>query len=285
MRKPTAVLVVIFGVRIEIQFDDPSIVGRIASCLPSGWSLCGPTSIDRIYRFSWTDPHRITSSLSTAAASGASGWRLFADGALVAQSGDLDALCERFQADLELFVAIHARTRVIVHAGVVGWQGRAIVIPGRSFSGKTTLVAALIRLGAEYYSDEHAVFDPQGFVWPFPKPLSIRMGSGAREARPAEDAGGVVGRKPIRVGWILLTEYRPAEVWEPRDLTNGQAILALLSNAAAARYQPGFLLTTFRVAVRGSVALQGARGDATAFAHHLLTDSLAVESRTADLLV
>src|SRR3982751_1558014 len=136
MRKPTAVLVVIFGVRIEIQFDDPSIVGRIASCLPSGWSLCGPTSIDRIYRFSWTDPHRITSSLSTAAASGASGWRLFADGALVAQSGDLDALCERFQADLELFVAIHARTRVIVHAGVGGGRDVRLSFPDGVSAGR-----------------------------------------------------------------------------------------------------------------------------------------------------
>jgi hypothetical protein len=285
MRAPTALLVVIFGVRIEIQFDDASIVDRISSCLPSGWSLCGPTSIDRIYRFSRTETHRVEASPSIDPVAVASGWRVFADGALVARSNDFDELCERFQSDLELFVAIHARTRVIVHAGVVGWQGRAIVIPGRSFSGKTTLVAALIRLGAEYYSDEYAVFDPRGLVWPFPKPLSIRKASGAREARPAEAAGGIVGRKPIPVGWILVTQYRPAEMWEPRDLTHGQAILALLANAAAARYQPGFLFATFRAAVRGSVALQGVRGDATAFAHHLLTHSFTTESRTADLLV
>src|SRR5581483_1001800 len=43
---------------------------------------------------------------------------------------------------------------VFVHAGVVAWRGRALVIPGPSNSGKSTLVAALVAAGAAYYSDE-----------------------------------------------------------------------------------------------------------------------------------
>ena len=71
-------------------------------------------------------------------------------------------------------IAEVARNRVFVHAGVVGWKGRAIVIPGRSYSGKSTLVSELIRAGAAYYSDEYAVFDSRGRVYPFAKPLEMR---------------------------------------------------------------------------------------------------------------
>jgi predicted ATPase len=44
-------------------------------------------------------------------------------------------------------VATEAPRRVFVHAGVVGWKGQAILVPGRSYSGKTTLIAALMKAG------------------------------------------------------------------------------------------------------------------------------------------
>jgi hypothetical protein len=61
-----------------------------------------------------------------------------------------------------------------LYAGVVAWQGHAIVFPGRSLSGKTTLVREMLRLGATYYSDEFAVVDNSGLVHSFPRPLGIR---------------------------------------------------------------------------------------------------------------
>ena len=64
-------------------------------------------------------------------------------------------------------VANYAPDRVFVHAGVVAWRGRALVLPGTSFAGKTTLVAELVRAGAIYYSDEYAVLDEQGRVHPY----------------------------------------------------------------------------------------------------------------------
>jgi hypothetical protein len=42
-----------------------------------------------------------------------------------------------------------------------------MVLPGKSFAGKTTLVAALVRAGAEYWSDEYAVLDANGDVHPY----------------------------------------------------------------------------------------------------------------------
>jgi hypothetical protein len=66
-------------------------------------------------------------------------------------------------------VAENARRWIFVHAGVVAWRGQAIVIPGATQSGKTSLVAALVRAGAEYFSDEYAVFDARGRVHPLPR--------------------------------------------------------------------------------------------------------------------
>ncbi|HEX8737900.1 MAG TPA: hypothetical protein VF721_21390, partial [Pyrinomonadaceae bacterium] len=79
-----------------------------------------------------------------------------------------------FETQLRLTVAEYAPERVFVHAGVVAWKDLAIVIPARSFQGKTSLVAELVRRGAVYYSDEYAIFDLEGCVHPFPKTLSIR---------------------------------------------------------------------------------------------------------------
>src|SRR4051794_20574153 len=65
------------------------------------------------------------------------------------------------------------------------------VIPRVSHSGKTTLVAALVRAGATYYSDEYAVFDAQGSVHPYARPLGIRDGNGDRPRRcPVQELGG-----------------------------------------------------------------------------------------------
>jgi len=80
---------------------------------------------------------------------------------------------EAVESWAQLTVATLAKGLIFVHAGVVGWQNRAIVIPGRSLSGKTTLVLALVEAGTDYYSDEYALFDSEGRVhayWRLPKP-------------------------------------------------------------------------------------------------------------------
>jgi len=266
---PTTLTFSMFGVRVEVRIDDASLVDRILECLPPGCAHQSSDRIDRTYEFLNTAPGW---SAPQDGAAGIPCWYLLADRSLVCHTDNAAALCERFQADLELFLAVRARTHVVVHAGVVGWHGRAIVIPGRSCSGKTTLVEALIREGAEYYSDEYAVIDPGGLVSPFPQPLAIRERADSRRTCTAEELGGVTGRQPIPIGSIVVTEYQPGASWQPRQLSPGEAVLALLSNSPAARYQPGFLLKTLRVAVRGVVGLSGVRGEANEFAKWLLED-------------
>lgn len=67
---------------------------------------------------------------------------------------------------------------VLVHAGAVEWNGRAALFPAPMESGKTTLVAGLVRAGARYLTDEAAAIDPDTLrVHPFPKALTVDAGS------------------------------------------------------------------------------------------------------------
>ena len=170
--------------------------------------------------------------------------------------------------DLDFTVARHAPDMLIVHAGVVGWRGMAILIPGRSRSGKSTLVAELVRRGAVYYSDELAVLDERGRVHPYRRPLSLRgEGGGAERLNLARDD---VPRDPLPVALIVAGFYHPLATWQPAVVRGAQAVLPLIDATIVAREQPA---RTLRVAARVSstvVTLQGPRGEAGAVALDVL---------------
>ncbi len=189
---------------------------------------------------------------------------LYGDVLQLARTDDRDQVFEALESDLRLYIAEHARRRVFVHAAVVGWRGAAIIIPGRSFSGKSTLVAELVRAGATYYSDEYAVFDYRGRVHPYWKPLSIReSGDTGWRKHPIEMLGGRFGRRPLPVGLILVCRYRQGAQWRPRSISAGEGALALLANTVSARRQPEAALSALGRAVSRASVLKGARGEAT----------------------
>jgi hypothetical protein len=177
-------------------------------------------------------------------------------------------------AELRMYIALHAPDHVFVHAGVVGVGESAIVLPGRSFAGKTTLVAALVQAGAEYWSDEYAVLDADGLVHPYPKPLSVRIdGTRATEERTIESLGGRAGDRPLPVALIAFTSYRPGAVWSPRPCTTGEGAIKLLEHSIAARSRPEQALAAVRRATTNAAILQGDRGDAEEAASVLLSQS------------
>ena len=71
---------------------------------------------------------------------GRAGYRVVANDVNL-RSQDADIAAGLLDALVRTRVAHDAPDRVFVHAGVVAQRGRAIVLPGRSMSGKTTLVA------------------------------------------------------------------------------------------------------------------------------------------------
>ncbi len=191
----------------------------------------------------------------------------------LSRSLDPDEVLHALESHLHVYVGEYAANRVFVHAGVVSWRGPAILLPGVSCSGKSTLVAALLRAGATYYSDEYAVLDPNGLVHPFARPLSIRsvQGNRVRRCRP-EDLGSESGVEPLPVGLIAVTKYLPRARWRPRLLTAGQAILALLEDTLSAQLDPEGALHVLQKVVASARILKSPRGEADETAELLLAE-------------
>ena len=163
--------------------------------------------------------------------------------------------------------------RIFLHAGVVGWRGKAILLPADSFRGKSTLVAELIRQGAVYYSDEFAVLDENGLVHPFVRPLSMReiiKGSCIDFELSPEKIGATVGREAIPVGLVLLTSYLEGARWSPKLLTPGKGILEMIPFAISLRIQPEFTMKVLNKVARNAIIASGSRSNAKKFAKTLL---------------
>ena len=185
---------VAYGVRIGLRVDSRALLDLH---LPFGWRAVEDHEPEA--RVS------IRYELHTSDAGDAS-CRLYAGTNLVAQARTLSDVGWALAAHAESFVAERAPEHLFVHAGVVGWEGHAIVMPGASFAGKTTLVQAWLDAGATYYSDEFAVLDRAGRVHPFARPLAIRDGSTAVTRRvPVAALGAESGSTPLPVGLVLVT--------------------------------------------------------------------------------
>ena len=167
------------------------------------------------------------------------------------------------ESDAKMWVTARSPDAVFVHAGVVAWQGRALLLPGASLVGKTTLVAALVQAGAIYYSDDFAVLDGEGRVWPCPLRLALRTSDGKRVRRAVEELGGHAGSGPIQVGWVIDTVFEPGAALQPGPISPGQTVLSLLANAPSARTRPDRVLPVVARVAREARGLRGERGDVT----------------------
>jgi hypothetical protein len=188
---------------------------------------------------------------------------LYRDAEEVARSADLTWVLAVFAGSIGFYVAEGSRIRTFVHAGVVGWNRRAILLPGRESTGKTTLTAALVRAGATYLSDEFAPIDDRGRVDPFPRPLTFKT---ANVQRPhlvsVESMGGVQERRALDVGLIVFAPYMQVKRWRPRRVSPGRGVFQMLVNCVSAQTRPQEALERLgRIATQVPV-LSGGRGDA-----------------------
>jgi hypothetical protein len=242
-----------YGIRFGIRASRATELAELRETFPPGWKpIEGSAVVDHLYslRLGSHQPNLKQFHL------------LYSGTRRIARSLELPPVIQALESDLQLVVALGAPRRLFVHAGVVGWRNQAIVFPGRSFSGKTTLVAAMVRAGARYYSDEFAVLDQRGRVHPYHKPLSMRDEEGDEPRRvAAEELGGRLGSRALPVGLVVLSEYQSTGKWRPLVLSPAQAVLALLGNTVSARFQPRVVLDTLKVTLRRATVLRSERGE------------------------
>ncbi len=250
-----------YGVSVEITSNHADVVEQAAQVARN--SLMGqirelrPGDTDQAFELNRTKSGTFT---------------LVQNGKRIASGRSRKKFFKFFDSMVRVAIGEHAVDRIFMHAGAVGWKGKAIIIPGDSYQGKSTLVAALISNGASYYSDDFAVFDGDGLLHPFPRPLAMRSPDGRSktyELTP-ESLGGVRGIEPIPVSTILFTEYKPDTVWTPEILTQGKGVLDMIPFVLPLRQQPDFSLKVLNKITSRAIIASGRRGSADEFAKTLL---------------
>jgi len=250
-----------YGVSVGVRTNDPRVAEGLADHLPPGSESAEFFDTGRMYSLVAEEGDR----------SGRYPNSVYVNGALLVRCSTPQTCLRAFEADVQLHVAEMAPERVFVHAGVVGYRGRGILLPGRSFAGKSTLVRELVRAGAQYYSDEYAVLDSAGGVHPYPRPISIRNGGGAGVTKHQVDTlGGRAADGPLPVGLVVMSEFRSGGEWRPRRLSPGRGALALLANTVAARRIPEVALATFQQVVTRVPIVASERGEASAVVEPIL---------------
>lgn len=170
------------------------------------------------------------------------------------------ASAETIVSDLELWVAEHAVGLVFVHAGVVAIDGKALVLPGRTFTGKSTMTGELLRAGAQYGSDEYALLTPDGRVRAYPRPLAMR--GGERRRIPAADFGATAFDGELPVAAIAALRYAPDEEPTISPISPATAVLRMFDNTVCASSRPEEAFDALVAACANAVAVEGIRGDA-----------------------
>jgi hypothetical protein len=237
------------GVRVGVRVNKSEVLENLIELLPDGWKPANYKIVEQLY------------SLKIGGVSVRPNIRqfnlLYGNLYTLSRTLELDKVFGAFQRDLHHSIAFLAKHKVFVRAGVVGWQGRAILIVGKDESGKTKLVKELLKAGASYYSDEYAMLDSRGRVHPYVGLMN-------------EFEGAQIGKKPLPVSKILMTGYKAESRFRPRRLSAGQAALELLPHIAATRRMPQTTLTFLQKAVSQAQSFKGIRGEAHEAAEYLL---------------
>lgn len=173
-----------------------------------------------------------------------------------------DAEMERaLTREISVEMAQTAAGLTFVHAGVLACPGGAVLLPGSSYAGKSTLVRALLTLGLQFYSDEYAVIDAEGLVHSFPRPLQKRLEGNREEHTEAVSLGWRKEFRPLPVRLVVFTRYQAGTDFQPVALTAGEGVLQAMLHTVSAQLQPARDLAHLSRALAPARMFQGPRGD------------------------
>jgi energy-coupling factor transporter ATP-binding protein EcfA2 len=154
---------------------------------------------------------------------------------------------------------------VLVHAGTASFREGCLLVPGSSGAGKTTLVSALLDLGARFMSDEYALVQADGRVVAFPRPLCQKRDGQFFWVAPH----ALVEEHPQPVAAIAAVRFDGVQ--SLRRLGPGEGMMALLSHALSIRSEPARCLSHLSSATRHTrFVVEGTRGESQEFAAWLV---------------
>jgi hypothetical protein len=235
------------GLRFGFRTNRAELISRLPAFLAPGSSAAEFKDLDFVY--------------SLAAKSRPRSYAAYLGSKLMIRTTSLELALTCITSSFHDTLAQYSRQHLFLHAGVIGWRGKAVLFPGPTRSGKSSLIRALIRAGAVYFSDEFAPVDAHGLVHPLPRPLCLRSPAGKITVRP-EDEAAQIAAGPLPIAAIVIARYRSAGFWRPAQLSRGHATLELLRNTIAVRLNPIKALQHASFIASTSVAIRSYRGEA-----------------------
>ncbi len=242
-----------YGVAVIVESDDERDLDGLAALLPRDWRRTDPA-----VPTSWRVRHITIWPSDEDRHVRCDGVTMFV--------GDLDTALDVVRSEIQTFCAGFAKDRTFIHAAALEIDGHALLLPGPSRQGKSTLTQALVQAGAGYLSDDIAILDSEGLVRAFGRPIRLRSDRGWVSASTPP-----VSTRRLRPRWIVDVRFEPGvSGLSLSPMTLGQASMALLANAHAARISPQQTLEHSAAVSRMCRAWRGVRGDADEAAAALL---------------
>jgi hypothetical protein len=248
--EPQVIAYEVYGTRVSVRVPRPELVPRVIDQFPVDATPCEARPGDPQFDLDSGDDGR---------------YAVVLNGRVLNPPQSLEGALGGLRRELFFHSVDHAHDRLVVSAAAVGHKGRAILLPGPSMVGKTTLAVALVRAGAVYYADDWTLLDREGLVHPLPTRLYIKN----KEKVSVESLGGVPGERPIKVGLIASIAFRPGARWDPGRLTEAEGMMLLLRSAYGMD-QPRFAMEAARRATSEAVVIESERDDASEAASRLL---------------
>jgi len=245
------------GCALDIRDERPGWVEspRLV-CLGFDWSLRAddPTlvrDVTRLYEGCIAPgraQHRFT--LGRRAGSGSANVNLALDNDLVLRDVPLGLAVAHLVWAVNRGVVEETSNRLLLHAAAAERDGEVVVLAGPRGAGKSTLVAALVRAGFRYVTDETVAVEPSTLtIEPYPKPVALDHGSEALlpdlhpefESAPGTTAQRLVSPRGIRSdavassggvpSIVILPSHRPTHATAAHPITRAEAAVALATHS------------------------------------------------------
>jgi hypothetical protein len=260
-----------FGAVMEIACRDRDARAACTKALPAYWQRTDEAAPDLRFAIEACGP----------APGGAARFRLLEAGTLRGDDLTGAQVAQLLARRMDYQLGAYARGFAFIHAGVVLHEGRALLLPGTSHAGKSTLTAALVRAGATYVSDDVAVIGRDGRVSLLSRALTLRADMAGDFHLPDTPRPAVLHAGSASVGAVLVLTYRAgAPPLDLQPLSAGEAMLRLVANAMNARHQPETVLQCCAAALALAWCGEGLRGDADAAAGQILSRMTPVRPRS-----
>jgi hypothetical protein len=228
------------GIKLGVRTttDDPAILRDLEWLLPPGATRTADPTVDVLYSV-------------VRGKSQTSGQRnyhlLYMNSTRVVRTLEWPELQERLLLGTRLLVTQSVQRHLFVAGAAVGHGDAAMLVLGLGQVARLALVHELVSAGCTYMSSDYALINNDGqAVSPFPNVIPVRRESGeAGTYRMPTELGWPVETRSLPLELLVLARHAPDARLTQRPITPGRGLLALMSEAVAARREPQAALRVF----------------------------------------